>query len=278
MQRLFPALVLLVLASTNLPAATSDISSYYVRKYGYYDQKSVAAPTVNRFGVIAIVFPNSPTGITTPSIQTPLSGPFSMSYSVPTGTPNGLWQWKPTPYLTQAALDAAFPDGNYQLSIPTTNGTALTYTPTLTQASNYPGATPAISNTTWSGTSLTLDYNVANTISWNNPGVITDIQLVIIGSSGDVLGFYYSGGGVTSQIIAANSLNPNESYTGQVIFQNNTYDTIQIPGVTGTIVNDISTVFGIVPEPSACAMLVGGLGLLGLAVRRKCVGVRAFSS
>jgi hypothetical protein len=268
-QELFAStLALLLLASTNLPAATSDISTYYVQKFVYYNQTSIAAPSITRFGVNAVVIPTSPTGVSNPSIQTPLSGPNSMGY---TGGPSGYWNWQSAAYPTQAALDAAFPDGNYQLSIPTTSGTALTYSPTLTQTSNYAAAAPAISNTTWSGPLLTLDYNVANTISWNNPGVVGDIQLIIAGSSGDRQNFTYSGGGVTSQIIAANALNPNESYVGEIIFQNHTSDTIQIPGVSGNSYNTMLTVFGIVPEPSTCAMLVGGLGLLGLAVRRKTV-------
>jgi PEP-CTERM motif len=271
MKRYFPALALIVLASTNLPAATSDLNSYYVQKTISYNQISIAAPLVSSsYSYLSThVFPNLPTGVSNPSLQTPLSGPYAMSYSVPTGLPNGLWAWTSATYPTLAALDAAFPDGNYQFSIPTTSGTALTYTPTLTQTGNFAAAVPIISNTTWSGPSLTLDYTVANTISWNNPGAVSDMQLAIFGSSGDVLSFYYSGGGVTSQIIAANSLNPNESYVAGLVFQNYTTDTTQIPGVNGLSYNTIRTNFGIVPEPSTCAMLVGGLGLLGLAVRRR---------
>jgi PEP-CTERM motif len=271
MKQFIPALALFVLVSTNLRATTSDFGAYSVNKFAYFNQTSVAGPSVSGFYANARVFPNSPTGVSNPTIQPPLSGPLSMIYSGSLiGTPNGYWYFQSTAYPTQAALDAALPDGSYQFSIPTTSGTALTYTPTITQASNYPGAAPTITNTTWNGPSLTLDYTVANTITWNNPGVVSSASLNIVGSSGDNLSFSL-GAGATSQIIAANGLNPNESYRADLIFSNITTDTIQIPGATGTAYNSYNTFFNIVPEPSSCAMLVGGLGLLGLAVRRKCV-------
>jgi hypothetical protein len=279
MKQFFPALALLVLASSNLWATPSDISSYVVRKAVTYNQTSIAAPSLNRFSMGATVSPTSPTGVSNPTLQTPLSGPISMSYiGISTANPNGYWNWSSTAFLTQTALDAAFPDGNYQFSIPTTSGTALTYTSTLTQSGNYPVVVPTILNTTWSGPLLTLDYSAASTITWNNQGAVTQTYLVISGSSGDTIAFNYGSAGVTSQVIAANTLSPNESYTAQLLFQNITFDTTQIPGVNGLSYNTITTIFGIVPEPSTCAMLVGGLGLLVLAVRRKCVGVRAFSS
>jgi PEP-CTERM motif len=271
MKQFFPALAILILASPNLRAAASDIGGYNVSKIFYYNQSSVAAPPINKLAVAAQIFSTSPTGILNPTLQTPLSGPISLSFSTSIANPNGVWSWKSAFFSTQAALDAAYPDGNYQFSIPTASGTALTYTPTLTQTGNYPGTAPVITNTTWSGPLLTLNYNVASTITWNNPGVVTQIELVISGSSGDTLVFNYNGGGVGSQVIAANTLSPNESYGAELIFNNFTSDTTQIPGVTGLSYNSTANFFGIVPEPSTCAMLVGGLGLLGLAVRRKCV-------
>jgi len=165
-------------------------------------------------------------------------------------------------------MDAAYPNGGYQFNIPTTSGSALTYTPTLVEADNFPAQVPILSNTNWVGGSLYFDYSLGDTLTWN-ANTDSNVQLHVYGSLGDS----FTGAGLlsgsTSYTIAPGQLVSGETYTAYLEFQNYTVDSTQIPGVVGQVSDYTITVFTIAPEPSSICLAFIGVSFVVVLARRR---------
>jgi len=172
-------------------------------------------------------------------------------------------------FASSSDLNAAFPDGNYQFSINTS--TPNTYSSSLALSSlTYPSDIPTITGGTWSGGALIVNPNISNTIVWNASNA-THLSFTVsnTGIHDTVLN---SGSGLpTSYTIAANTLQPDQSYFVQLGFANGNIDTTQISGVQGAAYYENSTEFTIetTPEPDSGVVLVAGsLGVALLSRRR----------
>src|SRR5262249_7893714 len=142
-------------------------------------------------------------------------------------------------FSTKSALDAAFPNGNYQFSVATFNDG--TRTPALNLSSElYPNA-PHIAN--WTA-AQTLDANADFTLMWDafSGGTSGDFVQLSIESQGDEVIFETPDvflanaldGTRTSATIPGGTLAPNQTYHGRLLFAKvRSRDTNSYPAVPG---------------------------------------------
>ncbi len=116
-------------------------------------------------------------------------------------------------FATQAAMDAAFPNGTYDFTLQTTTIPA-TYSPSLTLSGNsYPPA-PKLSNTDWLAGKLQFDPSADYTFNWNGVGNF-DIAL---GSEDNEV---FTASLVTSITLPGGTLLPNQEYIVTISFGTN---------------------------------------------------------
>ncbi len=141
------ALILLPLASP--PAVhAADIAFYLVAKGEVYTQTNASAPVLKgspaRLSVIAgLVTTNAATNVTFRALP---SGPVTSLTLQSSGTPGVEDQFSFSPkFATTSALDAAYPDGSYQMVIGAVHDGTRTLTLTL-NGGTYPANVPYLSN------------------------------------------------------------------------------------------------------------------------------------
>jgi hypothetical protein len=196
----------------NVVAQATDVGNYGIEKNMIYDQTSTATPTLDPkqpFQFFINVNPGSSGTLLTSSAVTPPPGT-SGTVAFQSG-PNGL-QFNEA-FTSSAALDAAYPNGSYDLTVRTS--TPNTYD---TQFNLGPTAYPAIpqitvtgGNGTWTGNMLVIDPTKPVTFNWpvfaggaNGGG----INFSINNSSQ----FFPADGTHNSYVLPMNSLSANGTY------------------------------------------------------------------
>jgi hypothetical protein len=224
--------MILVLAS-NARADATDISLLFVKKSQLYRQVDGSSPTLqsNPFTFQAGANPTGANRITSAQFAPP----------TPSGTPgapiamtdigSGTFFFDGGRFATQAALDAAFPNGTYAFSLQTVTGTP-TYNDTVTTGNVYPTNTPRQQNGTWSNGGLQVDATKAYTFNWNDVSPTTGTQMVfeIRDASGAIV-FTVTrppdpSGFAINVTIPANTLQAGAYYTANLAFQRRVATTV----------------------------------------------------
>lgn len=147
---------------------------------------------------------------------------------------------------------------NFIGPVPTLALAAGTYT--ITNATGLPGANP--NYTAWS-------YNLY-TSSWT-------WAFVIATAAGSAIGFEKAGDGNSQSAVAALASVQNFSTNFTLAAPTVVAFTLRdyyVPDNGGGIALDVEPAAGAVPEPATWAMMLGGFGTIGAAVRRRRISVR----
>jgi hypothetical protein len=147
----------LLLAGSRLAA---DVTTYGVIKSAYFEQTSASDPVRSRDAYVAYSY----------VLGTNLSGNYS--FTLPTGTTQSLsgdtdreMEYSSDPFGTLTAFNAAYPNGTYQMTLPTAaNPTRTVALPTLT-GDGYPSP-PKVTATAWSAGRLQADPNQDFTVTF----------------------------------------------------------------------------------------------------------------
>jgi hypothetical protein len=251
--------LLALLVFSSVPAsvlfAANDVGSIYaVLKEQRYNQTDNSAPilTSNQpYRFLSHVSQASGGTLTGATVTPPATG--SIKTAQPLAANNdgmGSWEFQQR-FDSFSALNGAFGDGQYSLHITGANGT---YNAQLTLSGEiYPAEVPQISNTNFSGGVLVMDPTQPFTISWNSFADHGPNDVVVFSLS--------SGNGpnvieqilaptATSQLIPANLLDPDQSYSVTLAFvKASNANTTSISGSTGTAGYSFSTKINISPAP-----------------------------
>lgn len=262
--------------------AFAQVAVYGVEKQIDYLQNSSSAPTVNSgrdanpYSFHAFVQGNNIGGRTpAPTVTLPDSTTLNL---IPGA--GGFFAWSisnssgDTSFLSKAALDAAYPNGIYSMSIGSVSGILLTLTP-----DSYPPA-PQFTHGSWdSNGNLIINASAPYTFSFNTfPGYANGgfasfelddgsrrvFKREIFSATGEPL--------LTSYTLPSNWLVPGTTYTGFMSYnQILTANAAAISGATGYAIFSRETNFSVtaVPEPKTYAMMLAGFGLAGFVARRR---------
>lgn len=218
------------------PTRAADVLFYAVAKDEGFNQTSAAAPTPKgspyRFNAtVGLATANSVTNATVqflPSgtVYPLMASPYSFDFQAK--------------FTNQAVLDAAAPNGDYQVVINAVHDGTHTITLTLT-GDAYPTTTPHISNFT---AAQSINPAAAFTLTWDafSGGTIQDfVQLLIVDASGVTL-FQTPdpgqtgalNGNATSVTIPANTLPASSALGGQLLMARPVSENfVRYPGVIG---------------------------------------------
>lgn len=134
----------------------------------------------------------------------------------------------------------------------------------------------SIDNGSWSGGSFAVDVTNPTTFSWSFPTFDSSTDMVffsITAQNGDevVKMQFPQGTNPGSFLLNAGMLTFGESYVGQLTFAHIVDISTDIPGVFGFAyyATETTVLLQSVPEPSTYALLVLGLGVVLLQVRRR---------
>ena len=169
---------------------------------------------------------------------------------------------------------------NYTLSVNTTNTESWDYQLTLglfTEGGYFPTVSPVVqSQGTWSNGKLQLNAGSANNLGWEWSGYTQEMSAILLriaDSSGNtVFSREFKESYVSGYTVAADTLTAGQEYTLEISFLNGVdYETTDVPGATGIAYFSTQTNLTIqaVPEPSTCALLALGLGLVAWPVVRR---------
>ena len=188
----------------NSMAIVSDVSPFYfLNKAAQYVQTSTAAPVLL-----------SGTGVNSPYMfQSILLANKTMfltsgSLTPPAGSTGGVTSYQIQPdgfgdlavratYPSAAAMNAAYLDGTYQISV---TGSSGTNTPTMTLGGNFSPNVPTLTNTNWSGGALQVPAFANNIITWKAlpDATANDIMMLQVASAN-------TGHLVSTQVLSATS-------------------------------------------------------------------------
>src|SRR5262245_4344253 len=216
-------LVLTVIVGTAVAARAADVTFYGVAKDEGFDQSSTAAPTPkgNPYRVNAFVGLTAPNSVTNATVQSLPSGQI-----YPLAPEPGLFDFQ-AKFTSQGALNAAAPNGNYQIIIQALHDGTHTITLPLT-GDAYPSTDPHISNY---AAAQTINPVAAFTLTWDpfSGGTTNDfIQVTIADALGDTT-FVQSPnpgqpgalrGTATSLAIPAKTLPSSSMLIGRLLFSN----------------------------------------------------------
>src|SRR5438552_7000549 len=229
------AFATITLVTTDV-ARGADVTFYAVAKDEGFDQSGAGAPTPkgNPFRFNAIVGLATANSVSSATVRMLPSGPI---YPLVAGPDSFEFQAK---FLTLADLNAAAPNGTYQMVINGVHDGAHTISLTL-NGDAYPSTNPQISNFT---AAQTINPAAAFTLTWDafSGGTANDfVQLVVADTFGDTLlktpdpgQAGVLSGTATSVVIPANTLPVSTPLRGQLLFARAVaVDLTTYPGVTG---------------------------------------------
>jgi hypothetical protein len=217
------SLLLLAALGLALPLRAADVAFYGLTKAQFYAQSSTATPSLLPTGAhtfAALVDASAAGSVSSAVLRLP-----SLA-DVPFGPVSGVGALAVAqPFDTLAALDAAFPSGNYRFTINGVNDG--TRTPTLNLGANAYPTTPQVTNFT---AAQDIDWTQDFTVTWVPfaGGDAQDfIQLRITRSNGSLLfatpSFGQTGaltGTATSTSIPAGTFVPGRQYTATLAYGN----------------------------------------------------------
>jgi hypothetical protein len=290
---LLGALAVLVGLIGGSAASAQTISSYSVEKRIDYDQSSPSTPTPGveltdpdgSFVFDANINGSSLGSLPTPSITLPASGSDNLIFDSSSDGWHIYGTGSPTyNFASQSALDTAFPNGTYTMTI---NSSPITLKLAGSGgASVYPTDIPTVTNGTWVGGVLLL--NAANSFNF-------DFNTFSTYASGGGIGFSLyatdGSGNATTQLVnqftnsaqtaaltsynlLAGTLQPGQTYYAQLDFaQITALNTTSIGGATGFADFENETSFYIttaaVPEPADLGWLFGAVVVAVAMARRR---------
>lgn len=253
---------------------TEYIVAYINDNYQTQDGVTVAGdlyntPNTNRYGLFAQV---TGTGLVGTYSFTPQGG---SAIQITTVESDGLFFEDAFNYADTTALFTAYPEGNFSMAIPNTNGANQSVSPFPLSGGSFP-VLPMITGGTWSNGKLLIDPTQNYTLTFTGfTGFAAgdQIRLGIDGSGSDGHDAA-STTAVTSFFIPAGSivLAPGNTTGAELNFINGiTTDTTTIPGATGMTgyVTILSFQIQAVPEPSTYAAIFGALALVGVMIHRR---------
>ena len=221
-------------------AIASDVYPFYfLNKTAQYVQTSTAAPVLlSGTGV------NSPymfQSILLANKTLPLA---SGSLTPPAGSTGGVTSYQIQPdgfgdlavratYPSAAAMNAAYLDGTYQISV---TGSSGTNTPTMTLGGNFSPNVPTLTNTNWSGGALQVPAFANNIITWKAlpDATVNDIIMLQVASAN-------TGHLVSTQVLSATSTSaslpsplPSGAYIAKLNYIKTSFtDSADIPSSIG---------------------------------------------
>jgi hypothetical protein len=261
-------LAVLAMASASSPAF-ADYFTAYIYNNASYEQTSNSAPTStnNYFFSIGATQING-AGYDSASATYPGTG--SPQTLAPSG---GSFNYS-SPYASSSTIQAAYPYGNYSISINnSTTSTTLTAVGPYT-ADYFTNTIPYVTNFT----ALTgFDPTKSFTVDFKSFTPATSqgfTFFTVYNSSGAVFSDGFLSPGSTSAQIAASALAPNTQYTFELDFSDrlngNDGNNYTVQGFDVRTDGAFTTGVGAVPEPSTWAMMILGFAGIGfIAYRRK---------
>src|SRR3954464_4844131 len=219
-------LSLMALGALPVPAllAVNDVGSIYaVIKEQRYDQTDNSSPTLKsdlpyRFSTYISQAPGGTImgGTITPPATGSVKAPQPL---MPNNDAPGSWGLPDQKFASLGSLNAAFGDGLYTLHVTGANGT---YDAQLTLTGEiYPAEVPQVSNTNFSNGVLVIDPTQPFTVTWNSfadhgPNDVVVFELSV--KNGEKVIQEILPGTATSQLVPANSLDPEKAYDMSITF------------------------------------------------------------
>jgi hypothetical protein len=212
----------------NVHADATDVSLLFVRKSQLYRQIDGAAPEAqaNPFTFEAGANPTGSNRITGAQF-TPPGGAVKVMNNIGAG----VFFFDGGRFASQAALDAAFPNGTYAFSLQTVTAPA-TYNDSIATGNLYPTDVPTQQNGTWSSGGLQVDATKAYTFNWNDVSPTSGTQMVfeIRDASGAIV-FTVTrppdpSGFAINVTMPANTLQAGAYYTANLAFERRVVTTV----------------------------------------------------
>jgi hypothetical protein len=280
-----PLLFFIAASATIAHTARAQVEFYILEKRTNYLQTSAAAPSAADYRFTFEINGTNLSGLTNHSVTTPGgTGTATVAYDIP----GDRWKYYQD-YGSKAALDAAFFNGSYSVTVDTASNVPLTLEATPS-ADFYPSGVPQLisanNGALWSAgkllvsdtgtTTLTLssfsEYNsVANgqlaghigmSLLLTGPGSFTEVNQEAFTFNADPAFNTFMISGLTA----------GSTYQFELEYNILTaLDSGSLAGATGAALftNRLQIDIQAVPEPATYAMIIGGLSLAMVAVYRR---------
>jgi hypothetical protein len=249
-----------------VPALSATAPTFYiVQKDAFYTQSGPSTPTLNGFQFKGRATPNdgvSNIAFDGGTITFPAASPLPPSALGPVGVE---LDYK-SALVDQATFQTDYPDAVYKFHLTDSANAAHTEDASVdTSLAAMPSVIPALTGTSFNALQG-MDPTKSFTFNWNsftgaNPNAL--IFFFVTNSSG---GTVFSDGlqpNVTQDTISANLLQPGQQYNYIVFFSN-----VSVVG-NGETLQDARTTGSFVTAPEPSGLLLCGLGVGGLMLRRR---------
>jgi hypothetical protein len=252
--RILAAAVCVVELVLNCPGAVAaDVSLYTVHKRVEYYQTDAGAPILYTYPYIAYanVYLTASNSATSASVTTPNGNTVPLKFGYAVNMLPALWAFgKGEEYVSQAEMDAAWPNGNYKVSIYTANQGLKQ--PVISLAGDfYPTNPPHIQNLV---AAQSLNAAQDFVLQWDtfSGGKTNDLIYVRVLALDGTAVFNTPlpdqannlSGTATSVTIPAGTLASSQAYSAEVaFFKIVTHDTTNYPGAIGATAYERKTCF-----------------------------------
>ena len=256
---------------------------YNIEDRSIYTQTSSSAPVAEVGNTYGNPGPYNFRAQSPDNTYASITVPGGTTYSLTYDNTHANYDYYSSAYASQASLEMAFPDGSYTFN-PVSTAPSETLTLTGDDYTNVPQITMVNgSAATWINGDLYLDPTITNTLTWTSFTNSTNAAGYNYANGGNVTAqfngpsfaqktqsFGPAGGtAFTSIMIAAGSLTPGDSYSGDVNYDLSSDVINPSPGVFYAAAYQVDNYFTIyaVPEPNVTWLLV--LGSVVLFARRR---------